>query len=125
MLNMTAKTKVLKIDHDSPDKDTIQFAARLLSGGGLVAFPTETVYGIGANFLNEEAIKRLYRIKRRPSDKPFTIHISSAGMIKKMRCEISSFAGALMEKFWPGPLTVILKSEKRSFGFYYKLYLRK
>jgi len=117
MPNTTAKTKVLKIDPDSPSSGAIQFAAKLISGGALVAFPTETVYGIGANFSNEETIKKLYRIKKRPSDKPFTIHISSACMIKKMGCEISGFAEALMEKFWPGPLTIILKSEKGSLGF--------
>lgn len=111
------ETKVLKIDPDSPDENVVHHAAGLLSGGALVAFPTETVYGIGANFLNEEAIMKLYRIKKRPFNKPFTIHISSIDMVKKMRCEISDFAKALMKKFWPGPLTLILKSKNRKLGF--------
>ncbi len=117
MSNTISKTKTLKVNPDSPEGDVIQFAAKLLSGGGLVAFPTETVYGIGVNFLNEEAMKKLYRIKQRPLDKPFTIHISRVDMITKMRCEITDSAEALMKKFWPGPLTIILKSENGKLGF--------
>jgi len=103
------KTKVLKIDPHSPDESAIEFAATLLRDGGLVAFPTETVYGIGANFLDKKAIERLYEIKKRPLDKPFTIHISTIDMIGRMGCEISPLADHLIKKFWPGPLTIVLK----------------
>ena len=111
------KTKVLKINPDSPDENAIEFAATLLRDGGLVAFPTETVYGIGANFLDRAAIKRLYEIKKRPLNKPFTIHISNIDMINRMHCEISPLADQLIKKFWPGPLTIILKGDRGKLAF--------
>jgi len=117
MINEKSGKKVLKINAASPDEDTIRYAAGFLSNGALVAFPTETVYGIGANFLNKKAMQRLRRIKQRPPDKPFTVHISDIGMIKRMRCEITDFAGTLIKEFWPGPLTIILRSKKNSLGF--------
>lgn len=103
------KTKILKINPDSPDENTIEFAATLLRDGWLVAFPTETVYGIGANFMDKKAVKRLYEIKKRPLNKPFTIHISNIDMINRMHCEISPLADQLIKNFWPGPLTIILR----------------
>ena len=112
-----SKTKTVKVDPDSPDEKTIQFAATLLKNGGLVAFPTETVYGIGANFLNKETIKKLYEIKKRPFNKPFTVHISTLRTIAEMGCEISPFADHLIRKFWPGPLTIILKGKNGKVGF--------
>ncbi len=111
------KTKVLKINPNSPDENAIEFAATLLRDGGLVAFPTETVYGIGANFLDRAAIKRLYEIKKRPLNKPFTIHISNIDMINRMHCEISPLADQLIKKFWPGPLTIILKGDCGKLAF--------
>jgi L-threonylcarbamoyladenylate synthase len=83
----------------------------------LVAFPTETVYGIGANFLAGKAISRLYEVKKRPENKPFTIHISSVDTIREMRCGISPLADEFIKNFWPGPLTLILKSETGKLGF--------
>lgn len=112
-----SKTKVLKVNPNSPDDEAINFAATLLKNGGLVAFPTETVYGIGGNLWNKKAVERLYEIKKRPLNKPFTIHISSIDMIKNMHCEISPFAIKLINKFWPGPLTLILKSKNSKLGF--------
>jgi L-threonylcarbamoyladenylate synthase len=114
---MATETKVIKVDPASPDEKMIEFAATLLRDGGLVAFPTETVYGIGANFLNESTIKRLYKIKKRPENKPFTIHISSVDAIKSMDCEITPLAEELIKTFWPGPLTLVLKSKKGKLGF--------
>ena len=111
------KTKILKVDANSPDEGVMRFAATLLRDGGLVAFPTETVYGIAANFLDKSAIAKLYRVKRRPPDKPFTIHISTVDMVDRMRCEIGEPARQLIEKFWPGPLTIILNSKKGKLGF--------
>ena len=70
------QTKVIKINPIFPDKVLIEQAAMLLRKGGLIAFPTETVYGIGANYLDKNAIDRLYKIKKRPKTKPFTIHIA-------------------------------------------------
>ncbi|OGW76127.1 MAG: threonylcarbamoyl-AMP synthase [Omnitrophica bacterium RBG_13_46_9] len=112
-----AKTEILRVDPHSPDERAVEFAATLLRDGGLVAFPTETVYGIGANFLDEKAMVRLREIKKRPADKPFTIHISSLDMVIKMGCEISPLADRLIKEFWPGPLTLILRSKKGSLGF--------
>lgn len=107
----------MKIDPSLLDENAIQFAATLLRKGGLVAFPTETVYGIGANLLNKGAIKKLYKIKDRPLNKPFTIHIANIDVITQLDCEISSFANQLIKEFWPGPLTIILKSKHGTLGF--------
>ncbi|MCQ9207215.1 MAG: L-threonylcarbamoyladenylate synthase [Omnitrophica bacterium] len=120
-LNST-KTKTLKIDPASPDGETIKFAAELLQSGALVAFPTETVYGIGANSTDDDAVKKLKIAKKRPADKPFTIHISNTEMINDMRCEITPLARTLIKNFWPGPLTIILNqktedNETRKLGF--------
>lgn len=104
------KMQVLKVDPDMPDKKVILEAARIIKSGGLVAFPTETVYGIAASFEDKKAIEALYRVKKRPSNKPFTVHISDIGMIGAMDCEITADAKKLIDRFWPGPLTIIIKS---------------
>lgn len=112
------KTLVLKIDPNSPDRKKILLCAAALRRGRLVAFPTETVYGLGANLLNKKAIERLYKVKKRPKTKPFTVHISDLEMIKKLGCTITKKAKALIERHWPGPLTIILKSKNgRKIGF--------
>ena len=102
------RTAVLKIDPKRPDKKLIARAAKILRAGGLVAFPTETVYGLGANLLDREAIARLYKVKRRPKGKPFTVHIEDASLIKELGCEITKEAKKLAGRYWPGPLTMIL-----------------
>jgi len=106
------KASVIKIDPAKPDKKRIAAAAKIIRDGGLVIFPTETVYGIAANLLDEKALERLYRVKARPEGKPFTVHISDLKMIRDMGCEITGTAEKLIAKFWPGPLTIILKSRK-------------
>ncbi|MDP3730287.1 MAG: L-threonylcarbamoyladenylate synthase [Candidatus Omnitrophota bacterium] len=106
------KASVIKIDPVNPDKKNIAAAAKVIREGGLVIFPTETVYGIAANFLDAKAIERLYAVKARPSVKPFTVHISDPDMIRDMGCVISAMAEKLMARFWPGPLTIILRSDK-------------
>ena len=112
------KTEVLKVNPARADKKSISRAARILRGGGLVAFPTETVYGLGANLLNKRAIDRLYRVKNRPKAKPFTVHISDLKMVERLGCHMSKKAEALVGRFWPGPLTIILKSKGgRKIGF--------
>lgn len=103
-------TLVIKIDPDKPDKDVIVYAAGIVRDGGIVAFPTETVYGLAVNLLNDKAIERLYRIKSRSRGKPFTVHIADTRLIKKMGCRITAAADRLIKKFWPGPLTIILRS---------------
>lgn len=109
---------VIKIDPANPDKAAIAVAAKIIKDGGLVVFPTETVYGIAANLLDKKAVERLYRVKDRPEGKPFTVHISDLRMIRDMDCAITGAAEKLIAKFWPGPLTIILKSNKgRNIGF--------
>ena len=103
---------VIKIDPANPDKGKIAIAAKVIREGGLVVFPTETVYGIAANLLDGKAVERLCRVKARPGGKPFTVHISNLKMIRDMGCAITGTAEKLMARFWPGPLTIILKSHK-------------
>ncbi len=112
------KTIVLKVDPRRPDKGSIKCAAKILRSGGLVGFPTETVYGLGANLLNKEAIEKLYKVKARPKAKPFTVHIESVSSIKKSGYEVTGKVKKLICKYWPGPLTIILKNKiGRKMGF--------
>ncbi|HJA47345.1 MAG TPA: threonylcarbamoyl-AMP synthase [Candidatus Limosilactobacillus excrementigallinarum] len=89
--------------------DQIDEAAQALRSGQLVAFPTETVYGLGADATNEEAVKKVYQAKGRPSDNPLIVHVASVAMVEKYAAEIPEKARQLMTAFWPGSLTIILK----------------
>ena len=91
----------------SPTAENIQRAGNLICTGGLVAFPTETVYGLGAHAFNFDACQKIYAAKNRPADKPLTLHVANFEMIEQI-AEISLTAEKLFEKFLPGPLTVIL-----------------
>lgn len=106
---MTMETNILNIDKDNIDEDLIGQAADILKRGGIVAFPTETVYGLGANGLDEEAVKKIYKAKGRPSDNPLILHISSKEELSPLVKEIPHKAKACMERFWPGPLTLVFK----------------
>jgi L-threonylcarbamoyladenylate synthase len=86
----------------------IEHAAALLRGGKLVAFPTETVYGLGANALNAEAVARIYAVKGRPPTSPIIVHVASIEMAKSLVVEWPDCAERLARKFWPGPLTLVL-----------------
>jgi len=97
---------------DSPDQ-----AALILQQGGLVAFPTETVYGLGADAQNELAIKRIYLVKARPTHHPIIVHVSSISMLSYWTKDIPNFAFKIAETFWPGPLTLILKKTKNVSNF--------
>ena len=88
---------------------TIRDAAIALKAGHLVAFPTETVYGLGADARNPVAVKRIYEVKGRPSDHPLILHISSINQLEKWASEVPDYAISLARAFWPGPLTLILK----------------
>lgn len=87
----------------------IDEAAGALQNGGLVAFPTETVYGLGANAFNEEAVKSIFTAKGRPQDNPLIVHISDRDMLKRVVKSVPKGAEKLMDKFWPGPLTIIFE----------------
>ena len=105
------KTKIFKLDYRKIDASKIKQAAEILASGGLLALPTDTVYGLAVNSRNKEAVKRLYEIKRRSLSKPFVIQISSIDKLDEFNVEINDDARALISKFWPGPLTIILKTK--------------
>ncbi|MDK2798812.1 MAG: L-threonylcarbamoyladenylate synthase [Clostridiales bacterium] len=102
-------TKILKINVNSPEADKIEYAAKALKEGGTVAFPTETVYGLGADALNTEAVKKIFEAKGRPADNPLIVHISKIEEVDKLVESVSNDAKKLMSAFWPGPLTIIMK----------------
>ena len=93
----------------NPTQDEIKKAAQALKDGHLVAFPTETVYGLGADATNEKAVSRVYSVKARPTDHPLIVHISSINQLSKWAIDIPEYAIKLAKEFWPGPLTLILK----------------
>ena len=106
-------TKIIKIDPANPSQSLIQEAADVLIRGGLVILPTETVYGIATNMLNPKAVERLYEVKKRPKDKPFSVHIDDKDKIEDFAVDIPVAAYKLISKFWPGPLTLVLKSKSK------------
>ena len=112
------ETKRITIkDREHPQDGELREAAEILRTGGLVAFPTETVYGLGANALDEEAAKRIYAAKGRPSDNPLIAHIAGESGLAPLVSRIPEAAKKLMEAFWPGPLTMIFpKSEAVPYG---------
>lgn len=103
------ETKIIKIDKNQINKETIEEAGALLRTGKLVAFPTETVYGLGADALQEEAAKRTYEAKGRPSDNPLIVHIADYDDLKKIAVNIPPETDMLAAHFWPGPLTMIFE----------------
>jgi len=103
--------KIVKVDPDFPEEKYLQEAADILAAGGLVIIPTETVYGIATNISDKKAAERLYAIKGRPGDKPFSLHIDNKDSVEGIAKDIPVTAYKLMDKFWPGPLTLVLKSK--------------
>lgn len=101
-------TRYCKIDGTNLNADCLKRAAGVLRWGGIVAFPTETVYGLGANAFNAEAVAKVFAAKGRPADNPLIVHIAREEDISCLAREIPSVAYLLMEHFWPGPLTLIL-----------------
>lgn len=108
-MGYTAETRVLQVNPQHPEADTITAAAEVLRAGGLVAFPTETVYGLGANALNAQAIERIYLAKRRPSHDPLIAHVYDFSQVQTLAIDLPDIAQALGERFWPGALTLVLK----------------
>lgn len=102
-------TKVWRVDHtDEKFTSQLEQAAVLLREGGLVAFPTETVYGLGADARNTDAVKGIFTAKGRPSDNPLIVHIAHLGQLDELVLPYPQLAKTLMDKFWPGPLTIVL-----------------
>lgn len=106
------KTLVLKVDPNTPEIKTIRVAANFIKNGGLVAFPTETVYGLGADALNPKAVRNLFKAKKRPLDNPPIVHVGDAQEVYRLTTEVPEKAERLMHVFWPGPLTLIFKRSK-------------
>ncbi len=107
------KTIIEKLDENQIDEDILAKAGEILKQGGLVAFPTETVYGLGANALDEEAAKKIYAAKGRPSDNPLIVHIADVEALYPIVYDVSDKAKKIIEKFWPGPLTLIFEKSER------------
>ena len=103
-------TEVVNTERN-PEAGT-QKGARIIRAGGLVAFPTETVYGLGANGLNEEAVRSIFEAKGRPSDNPLILHVSKKSDVQQLWDTVPQLARQLMDTFWPGPLTLIAKRSK-------------
>ena len=103
-------TKVIKVSAQKPEEKLLLKAADVLRGGGLVIVPTETVYGIAANQLNPQTLEKLCRIKNRPQEKLFSLHIAEKEKVVDYAKNIPVAAFKLMDKFWPGPLTIILRA---------------
>lgn len=104
------ETKVAIIEDINTDIRFIEEAGKVIRNGGTVAFPTETVYGLGANALDDEAVKKIFIAKGRPQDNPLIIHVSTkeiSGLVK----DVPEVAQKIIDKFWPGPLTVILEKK--------------
>jgi len=97
---------------NNPTQTEIKKADKALMDGQLVAFPTETVYGLGADATNEKAVSRVYSVKARPTDHPLIVHISSINQLGNWAVDIPEYAIKIAEEFWPGPMTLILKRSK-------------
>lgn len=111
------KTKIINIQNNKIDQTTLREAGYILKSGGLVAFPTETVYGLGADALNEEASAKIYAAKGRPSDNPLIVHIAELAALDKITTAVSASALQIAKSYWPGPLTMIFpKSEAVPYG---------
>ena len=106
------ETKIITIKDLAVNKAVIQEAADMLQQGQLVAMPTETVYGLAANGMDEQAVKSLYAAKQRPTYKAFSLQVADVGMVKDIAARVPDMALRLFEKFTPGPITVILPKNK-------------
>lgn len=109
---MEKKTKLIEVNSLQPEKEKIALAAEILRKGGLVAFPTETVYGLGANGLEQQAVEKIFQAKGRPNDNPLILHVVSWEEVKKLVSTWPREAEILARKFWPGPLTMVLPKKE-------------
>ncbi len=106
---MTPRPEILAVDASAPDPSVIARAAAVIRAGGLVAMPTETVYGLAGNALEPASIARIYAAKGRPSHNPLIAHVADAAQAQSLAAEWPTMARALAERFWPGPLTLVVR----------------
>lgn len=106
------KTEILLLEEDKIDRDIMKKASNLIKAGELVAFPTETVYGLGADGLNTEAVSKIFKAKGRPSDNPLILHIADPEQLEDLVEEVPEAGRKCIEKFWPGALTLIFKKSR-------------
>lgn len=106
-------TLVLRVDPEAPEDMVIARAAKVILDGGLVAFPTETVYGLGANALDERAVEGIFRAKERPAYDPLIVHLADARALDLVAAHVPETALELADAFWPGPLTLVLPRHPR------------
>lgn len=109
----TKKTVLLSALEPGKEEEALRYASRLLQEGCLVAFPTETVYGLGADALNPRAVERIFQVKGRPPDNPLIIHLAGLDQAEQLAAEMPERARKLAENFWPGPLTLVLPKQDR------------
>ncbi|MBI1258355.1 MAG: threonylcarbamoyl-AMP synthase [Chloroflexi bacterium] len=107
-MSYTAETRVLRVNPEHPESDLIEQAAVVIRSGGLVAFPTETVYGLGANATDPDAVDRIFSAKERPAVDPLIVHLATVDQLSSVALELPPIAQELTA-LWPGPLTMILK----------------
>ena len=103
------QTTVFKVNSEQPEKEKIRAAAEIIKAGGLVAFPTETVYGLGADALNTKAVSALFAAKNRPIDNPPIVHVENIADVHRLAQHVSPKAKVLIKQLWPGPLTLVFK----------------
>lgn len=104
------KTSVITINPDAPEKEKVERAGYIIREGGIVAFPTDTVYGLGVDVFNEQAVRKLYRVKERSRQRPASILIKEGSELDDLVLEVPDAAKVLMEAFWPGALTIVFRA---------------
>jgi L-threonylcarbamoyladenylate synthase len=107
------RTEVIKIKRDMPEWEAVSRAARVIGAGGLVCFPTDTVYGIAAGIFSEQAVERLRRLKTRGAGEPFVVLVDGAGWVSELAGRINLAHRRLMAEHWPGPVTILFDASTR------------
>ena len=103
------ETELVRMDREQADPQALERAGRIIRSGGLVVFPTETVYGLGGDALNPDSSRKIYAAKGRPSDNPLIVHIADMGDLPRIVKRIPQEAYLLAKRYWPGPLTMIFE----------------
>ncbi len=112
-MSYQTRTRIIQVSPKAIDLEVLKIASEILHRGGLVAFPTETVYGLGANAYDAEAVEHIFAAKERPFSDPLIVHIASFEQLEEVVAETPPLARRLAEAFWPGPLTLVLRRGKR------------